>query len=64
MHFECERPEREIHNVQVGPPEIEGCRTVTLTTSRGDIECRDYAAPDSSRAAVRVGGAGGGCGKR
>ncbi len=47
VHFECERPEREIHNVQVGPPEIEGCRTVTLTTSRGDIECRDYAAPDS-----------------
>ncbi|MDP9359453.1 MAG: alpha/beta hydrolase [Chloroflexota bacterium] len=60
MQAEGERFEMEILDVRVGSVEAEGYRTVTLATSRGDVECRHYPAPNATRAALWVPGAIGG----
>jgi alpha/beta superfamily hydrolase len=42
------------------PPTPEGYQPITLETSRGPIELRFYSAPGTHKAAIFVGGAGGG----
>ncbi len=46
--------------VRRGEGTAEGFETVTLHTSRGDVETRYYAAPGATAGAIFVGGAGGG----
>ncbi len=60
VQLEGGRLEMEILDVRVGSVGAEGYRTVTLATSRGDVECRHYPAPNTSRAALWVPGAIGG----
>ncbi len=48
-----------ISDIRVGARTEEGFRPVTLSTSRGDVECRHYIA-GSSAAVIWAGGAGGG----
>ncbi len=52
-------PEMVLEGIDTGPAE-DGYRPVTLRTSRGDVECRYYEVPGTHRAALWVGGAGGG----
>ncbi len=57
MQPEGGRLEMEILDVQVGSVEAEGYRTITLATSRGDVECRHYPVLNATRAALWVPGA-------
>jgi alpha/beta superfamily hydrolase len=56
---ESSRISMRISDVRIGDRTREGYRPVSLVTSRGEVECRHYAA-GSSAAVVWAGGAGGG----
>lgn len=51
--------EMQVDEIQQGPAQ-DGYTPLTMRTSRGEIACRYYALPEAKRAAIWVGGIGGG----
>jgi alpha-beta hydrolase superfamily lysophospholipase len=50
----------EVYETRTEPEPDGGYEAVTMQTSRGDVTCRYYSAPDARRGAIWVGGVGGG----